>query len=108
HLHPELYGNDVFLKYGSQDNYTLFTPLYAALIPLLGVEHAASLITFVSVLALLLSAWSLARTLMPAPYAWLGLGILVIVPTYYGLGIFFAVLEGFVTPRLLAQALVLF
>lgn len=108
HLHPELYGNDVFLKYGSQDNYTLFTPLYAALIPLLGVEHAASLITFVSVLALLLSAWSLARTLMPAPYAWLGLGILVIVPTYYGLRIFFAVLEGFVTPRLLAQALVLF
>ena len=29
HLHPDLYSNDVFLKYGSQDSYTLFTPVYA-------------------------------------------------------------------------------
>lgn len=108
HLHPELYGNDVFLKYGSQDSYTLFTPLYAAAIKAIDVEPAASLITFASVTALLVGAWSLARCLMPASLAWLGLGVLVLRPGFYGSGITFSVLEGFVTPRPLAEALVLF
>lgn len=108
HLHPELYANDIFLKYGSQDSYTLFTPLYAAIVSVLGAEPAASLVTFVSVLALLLAAWFLARTLMPAAFSWLAVGVLVLTPGFYGSGETFSVLEGFVTPRLPAEALVLF
>lgn len=108
HLHPDLYSNDVFLKYGSQDSYTLFTPVYAVAISLFGAEHAASLFTFVSVIALLIAAWSFARALMPARFAWLGLGMLVVTPGFYGSGITFAVFEEFITPRLLAEALVLF
>ena len=46
HLKPDLLSNDIFLRFGSQDNYTLFSPLYAAVISLLGVEPAASLLTF--------------------------------------------------------------
>jgi hypothetical protein len=108
HLHPELFLNDVFLKYGSQDSYTLFTPIYAAAISLLGTEPAACLLTSASVLALLVASWLLARSLMSAPFAWLGLGIFVAVPSFYGSGVTFAVLESFITPRLLSEALVLF
>jgi hypothetical protein len=108
HLHPELYGNDVFLKYGSQDSYTLFTPLYSALISLFGVEPAASLITFVSTVAFLVAAWLFARVAMPALFAWLGLGMLVLIPGFYGSEVAFSVIESFVTPRSLVQALVLF
>lgn len=51
HLHPDVYGNDLFFFSGSQDDYTFFSPLYAALIGLLGL-HAATL-------ALLLAAYVL-------------------------------------------------
>lgn len=108
YLHPELYANDVFLKYGSQDSYTLFTPLYAGAITLLGVERAASFLTLLSVAALLSGAWLLARTLMPARPAWLGLGLFVLIPGFYGEGIVFSVLEEFITPRMLSEAFALF
>jgi hypothetical protein len=108
YLHPDLYGSDVFLKYGSQDSYTLFTPLFAAAISLFGAELAASLFTFVSIVALLFGAGVFARTLVPERVAWLGLGLLVLFPGFYGQGVTFAVLEEFVTPRLIAEALVLF
>jgi hypothetical protein len=107
HLHPELYGNDVFLKYGSQDDYTVFSRLYAGVIALFDVEPAAKAITFTSVVALLLSFAKLARTLMPARLAWLAIGLFVIVPGFYGEGLVFAVIEEFVTPRMLAESLVL-
>lgn len=107
HLHPELFGNDVFLKYGSQDDYTVFSRLYAGVIALFDVEPAAKAITFTSVVALLLSFAKLARTLMPARLAWLAIGLFVIVPGFYGEGLVFAVIEEFVTPRMLAESLVL-
>lgn len=107
-LQPELYGTDVFLKFGSQDSFTLFTPLFAGLVSLLGVEYAASLLTLASILALLAAAWWLARNLMPGMIAWLALGLFAMVPTFYGEGLVFEVLETFITPRLAAEALVLF
>src|ERR1700722_17444613 len=66
HLRPELYGNDIYLKFGSQDQYTVFGPMYAAAIRLLGIDHAAALLTLVSQAAFLLAAWQLARRLTPA------------------------------------------
>lgn len=106
-LQPQLYGGDVFLKFGSQDAYTVFTPLYSAAMAWLGAEPAASLITLFSAVAVLGAGWWLARTMAPPAFAWLGLGVLVLVPGFYGSDLTFAVLEGFVTPRMLAEALVL-
>jgi len=108
HLHPDLYGNDIFLRYGSQDKYTLFSPLYAWVISRLDVETAASLITGFTAVTFCLAAWWLARSLMPTRFAWLALGLLVSQPGFYGSGGVFAILEGFVTPRQLAECLVLF
>ena len=47
-LHPQSLSQDVFLKFGSQDRFTLFSPIYAAAIRLIGLDHAAALLTLFS------------------------------------------------------------
>ena len=105
-LHPDQLANDIFLRFGSQDRYTLFTPMYAAAINLLGLEHAASLLTLVFQAVLLGCAWLLGRRFMPPLAAMLGVGLLAAVPGEYGSSDIFHILEGFLTPRLPAEALV--
>src|SRR5690606_26078634 len=68
---------------------------------------AASLLTLFSTATFLLAAWWLARGLMPARLVWMAVGVLILIPGYYSPDEFFALLEGFITPRPLAQALVL-
>jgi hypothetical protein len=106
-LHPHLLDNDIFLRFGSQDRYTIFTPLYAAAISAVGLEHAAVLLTFVSQAALSICAWLLARQFMSPLAATLGVALLAVVPGEYGAGDMFHYLEGFLTPRLPAEALAL-
>lgn len=106
-LHPHTLDNDIFLRFGSQDRYTLFTPLYAAAINLLGLEHAAALLTLVSQMALAFCAWLLARCFMPPLAATLGVALMVVVPGEYGAGDTFHYLEPFLTPRLPTEVLVL-
>lgn len=106
-LKPELLGNDLYLRFGSQDNYTIFSPLFAGLIAVFGLEPAAALLTFLSQVAFLVTAWLLARELMPRSFAWLGLLIMLTVPGVFGsLGIW-NVFEGFATPRLFCESLTL-
>ncbi len=107
-LHPELYSNDVFLRYGSQDNYTLFSPIYAAAISMLELEPAAATITFLSILLFLAAASTLARIVIPESCSWAALLLLLLVPAHYGPGQIFHFIEEFVTPRQLAEALTIF
>jgi len=79
-LHPVSLVQDVFLHFGSQDRFTLFSPAYAAAIQLLGVDHAAALLTGLSQLALVAAGWCLARSIMPARYALLGVALLLAIP----------------------------
>src|SRR5215813_3338400 len=44
-LQPDPFAQDIFLRYGSQDSYTVFSPLFAAAIHLFGVENAAAILT---------------------------------------------------------------
>jgi hypothetical protein len=106
-LKPELLGNDLYLRFGSQDNFTLFSPLYAAAISVFGMEPAASLLTFASNLAFLCAAWSLAHRVLPRPLAWLGIGLLIASRAEYGAYQVFRFVEDFVTPRMAAEACVL-
>lgn len=108
HLHPDLYGNDVFIRFGSQDNYTLFSPLFAWATSLLGIEPAAALLTLVATCLFLTAAWAAARALLSPLQAGVALLLLLVIPAYYGPGRIFYFLEGFVTPRQLAEALTLF
>lgn len=104
-LHPGL-ASDIFLRFGSQDRYTLFTPLYAATIGAFGLERAASLLTLTFQGGLLLSAWLLGRRFMPPLVTTLGVALLLAVPGEYGSFDMFHLMEGFLTPRLPAEALV--
>jgi hypothetical protein len=107
HLHPQSLTQDVFLKFGSQDRLTLFSPLYAGASRLLGVEPAAAILTLLSQLALLGGAWALARTIEPPSVALLGVAVLLAIPGEYGSDRIFTCIESFLTPRMAAEALTL-
>ena len=108
HLHPQTLSRDVFLEFGSQDHYTVFSPIYATLMTWLGTEPAAALLTLVSQLALVASALLLARRTLPSPtLALLGVAVLLAIPGTYGADRIFHYLETIVTPRMMAEALVL-
>lgn len=106
-LHPHSLGHDVYLTLGVQDRYTIFSPLIAPLIRLLGVEPAASLVTFVAQVAFFGCGWLLARRLMPSSQALFALALLVMLPAIYGDRHIFSYIEGFMTPRLPSEAFVL-
>jgi hypothetical protein len=106
-LHPDSLSADVFLKFGSQDRFTVFSPIYAAAVRWLGAESAAAWLTFASQIALLGAAWLLARTIMSGSMALLGVGLLLALPGDYGPGRIFTCIEPFLTPRMAAEALVL-
>jgi hypothetical protein len=106
-LHPIELGDDIFLRFGSQDQYTIFSPIYAAAISWIGLEPAAALLTFASQLSLFVCAWLLARRFMSSLAATVGIALVSVVPGEYGALSVFHYLEGFITPRLPAEAFVL-
>lgn len=64
-LHPETLASDVFLRFGSQDAYTVFSPLHAGVIRFAGVENAAAALTLCAHLGIFISAWHLACAVSP-------------------------------------------
>jgi hypothetical protein len=106
-LTPSSLGQDVFLRFGSQDRYTLFSPMFAGASHLLGTELAAACLTLFLQVALFVGAWFLARTAMPVSLALLGVSVLIAIPGDYGADRIFTCVEQFLTPRMGAEALVL-
>ena len=85
-LHPAALAHDLFVRYGAQDHFTIFSPLFATAIQGLGLEPAAAIMTFATHFALFGAAWLLARRLMPAAMALLAVGLLAVLPSWYGSG----------------------
>lgn len=83
-IDPAAYARDIFFAYGSQDNYSLFSPLYARLIVALGLDRAALLGLAAAHLAWALAAYALARQFLQGPALWLGLALLYALPGHYG------------------------
>jgi hypothetical protein len=106
-LDPSSLGQDVFLHFGSQDRFTIFSPLYAASIQLLGIDHAAAALTLILQIAVAVAAFLLARAVMPTLPALLGLGILIAIPGDYGPERIFTCIEQVLTPRMASEAMVL-
>ena len=106
-LHPESLGHDLFVRYGTQNSFTIFSPIYAALIRALGMERAAAVLTFLTHAGFFGCAWLLARRFTSATRALLATGLLAVLPAYYGHGEVFAFTESFITPRQPAEAFVL-
>src|SRR5579862_7966203 len=63
-LHPAALGHDLFVRYGTQDGFTIFSPLFAAAIRAVGLEQAAAIMTLITQVAFLGATWLLARRLM--------------------------------------------
>lgn len=106
-LEPSSLGMDVFLRFGSQDRFTIFTSIYAAGIHAVGPDAAAATLTVALQFAMIVAAFVLARTVLPSSYALLGLGVMVSLPGDYGAEQIFTYIESFVTPRMAAECLVL-
>jgi hypothetical protein len=107
HLNPDSLSHDVFLRFGSQDRYTLFSPIYAAVIHWIGTEPAAAVLTVTLQVGFLLGAAALVRTVVPGTAALVGITVLSAIPGSYGAAEVFTCIESFVTPRMGAEALVL-
>src|ERR1700730_803624 len=82
-LHPPL-ATDLYLQNTSQDQFTVFSPFYAACIGLMGLESAARALALPFTLWLLGAAWSIARAITGRDAAWLAVAFLLIVAGEYG------------------------
>src|SRR3984957_14414098 len=104
-IHPHL-ASDLYLQNTSQDQFTIFSPVYAWFIESLGLEHAARVLTLVFTLWLLAAACSIARAFTSREGAWLAVIFLLIVSGSYGGSGVFQFSEGFLTARLPAEAMI--
>lgn len=98
-------SGDLFLKFGSQDSFTVFSPIYGTFIRIVGLDMATKMLAAVGHGMWLVAALALIRTIVPRPLVWPALLLLAIYPASYGGLSVFNVGEGFVTPRLFSEAL---
>ena len=108
HLHPEVFAQDLFFAFGSQADYTIFPRLHAYLIDRFD-PAAADLCLLVSGQALwLVGAVVLVRSLGHALHrsaaGWLMIVLIIGMPATYGSGAILTYGEGYLTPRLFAEA----
>jgi hypothetical protein len=103
-LDPGIFSGDIFLKYGSQNDFTLFPRAYALVVRGIGLEHAAAFLTLVCSLAWLAMGWCIARRLTNKEAAWVALGLLIAVRAWYGAHQVFRGGEMYMSARLPAEA----
>src|ERR1700691_355157 len=82
-IHPQL-ATDLYLQNTSQDQFTLFSPIFAWFIGLVGLEQAARLLLLLFTAWFLAAAWSFGRAVGGRDGAWLGAALLMIAAGDYG------------------------
>jgi hypothetical protein len=108
HVEEGAYADDLFFRYGSQDQYTLFSPLMAPLVRLAGLSGAFFIVYLVSKSLLVWGMIRLALTLVPNRAAvTLSLMYVMAITLHYGGQHVLNVQENFTTPRMLSSALML-
>ena len=102
------FAGDVFLKYGSQDRFSVYSTVTAPLVAALGVQPTFFILYLASTALLLYAALRLLRCVIhDRAVAIAGAVFVAVAPMPYGgLGVFH-VAEAFFTPRLPASALTL-
>ena len=98
--------SDIYLQNISQDRYTVFSSLYAALIRCLSLQSAAILLYAACTLGFLSASWWLARRLAGRQVAWLATALLIVTRGHYGAYQIFSYSESYLSARSLAEALV--
>lgn len=104
-LYPEQFQNDLFFMFGSQDQFTLFSPLYSAAIQAFGLDGGSLLLQVVGSALWLGGACYLLSTFLRGPLLWVALAWLLLLPTDYDPVKSFSLAEPYLTPRIFAEAL---
>ena len=104
-IHPAL-GADLYLQNASQDQYSIFSRIYAPLIRSFGLQNAELVLFGLCTTCFLAAAWALARALVTRGEAWLTTAAFIVTVGYYGSYKIFHYAEGYLTARSMAEALV--
>jgi len=104
-LYPDNFAGDLFIKFGSQDSYTLFPQIYALLIKSFGIYKSALMLTVFGQLLWIFAAVSLFRIFLKGKELCIALAILFFMRSYYWGFNVFQYAEPFVNPRIFSEAL---
>lgn len=102
-LNPSTFSRDLFFLYGSQDQYSLFSHLYAAAISVWGLNPGTMVLQGLGLGLWFAAAWALIR-IFPGRLSALALMLIVSLDGHYGSHGLFAYGESFLTARLYAEA----
>jgi hypothetical protein len=103
------YADDVFLRYGSQDQFTFFSRVVGPMVAALGLRLAFFVLYLVFSTLFIFALFRLVLALTDdALIATLALTYLVTAPLSYGGGDIFTVHEQFFTPRIITMTFTLF
>ena len=106
-LMPDSIGQDLFMVYGSQDRYSVFSRMMAPLAHALGVADSQTVVLFICEIAFVAGCWLLTADL-PSRFArWCALLALVAVSHTYGGDGRVSFAEPFLTARVVAEPLLL-
>jgi hypothetical protein len=106
-LDPARFADDLYFRFGSQDQFTIFSHLYAPLVAGLGVANAAIAATLLGQVLFLAGVIAFVHAVLrPGRTLWLALAGAIALPSAYL--IFTRYGEPFATPRLFAEGLSLF
>lgn len=106
-VYPDIFRNDLFFAFGSQDQFSIYSSLYAWAAQIVGWGTLSPVLLFACQLAFLVATVLLLRELVPLSLAAIGLVVLAVAP-YYGSFQIFSVGEAFLTARSFAEPLMLF
>jgi hypothetical protein len=108
HSLPDTIGRDLFLAFGSQDRYSMFSQLMAPLVQGLGIATSEMGLLVVCQAAFVAACWQLTADLPSRFLRWCALLLLTALShTYAGGGGSFAFAEPFLSARSLAEPLAL-
>jgi len=102
---PATFASDMFVRFGSQDPFSLFSPLYGAAIAALGLQGANIALTLMAHALWLTGAWMLTARLLRGLPARLTLVLIAAIPAFYGGWAVLFAGEAILTPRPFAEAL---
>lgn len=107
-IYPANFSGDMFFVEKSQGDYSIFGQVFAQLIKAFGLETASIVGLLAGQIAWLIAAILLARRLVPAPWHWFAVILIIVYPRFYdGPAKSIAYAEAFLTARTWAEPLVL-
>lgn len=105
HLDPVAYIRDPWFAWGSQDDWSVYSPLLAWALTTWGVSSGALVVTLLQGGLFVVSVWLVSRAWLRIAIAPLAFLLVVSIPIYYSPRGMLSVSEGFATARGMAVAL---